>query len=188
MADTAVASRYARALLELALEEKKVDQFGADLDTFNRLLAQDNGLLGALSHPGFTPTERAEVLDRVLAQLGLDAHVGNFFRIVLQKGRFALVPHVVRSYQEQADEVAGRLRARITSAVPIGPVTSGEIRSSLEQATGRKVVLDMKVDPSIIGGIVAQVGGQVIDGSLRSRLQNVRQQLLNANPELLTEA
>jgi F-type H+-transporting ATPase subunit delta len=189
MPDLAVAERYAQALIELGDEEGLVERFAADLGTFTALSQQDDvDLVATLGHPAFTLDERRAVLEDVLGQLGLHAHSANFLRIVLEKGRFPALPHIVDAYVRSADALAGRVRATVTTATPLSASLESEVKAALESATGKTVLVESKVDPLIIGGVVAQVEGRVFDASLRTRLLALRQSLLSSNPDQAYEA
>ncbi len=184
MPEAAVAERYAKALIDLGDEEGLVERFGADLGVFAALSQQDGvDLVQTLGHPAFTLDERKAVLEAVLERLSLHIHTANFLRIVLEKGRFPALPHIVEAYLKSADALAGRVRATITTANPLSASLEAEVKAALESATGKTILVESKVDPLIIGGVVAQVEGRVIDASLRTRLLDLRQSLLSSNPD-----
>lgn len=187
MPDIAVAERYARALIEIGQDENKVDAYAADLSRFNEVLTGTE-LLSALAHPGFSNEERRSVLDTVLGQLKVDPMVGNFLRIVLEKGRVGALPGIVDRYRLLADRLAGRVRAVVTTAVPLDDAMTAEVKAALEASTGKTILIDPKVDPEILGGLVAHVEGRVYDASLRTRLLNLRQTLLATTPDQAAEA
>ena len=184
MPELAVAQRYAQALIELGDEESLVDRFATDLGTFLALSEQEGvDLVGTLGHPAFTLDERQAVLEQVLGKLGLHIHIANFLRIVLEKGRFPALPQIVDAYIRNADALAGRVRATVTTATPLSASLESEVKAALESATGKTILVQSKVDPLIIGGVVAEVEGRVFDASLRSRLHALRNSLLSSNPD-----
>lgn len=174
MTDGSVARRYAKALLGIALESGSVDRFGADLDKFLATSATGGNMLGdALCNPVFTLEERRAVLERVLPGLQLDKTVANFLRLLLDKRRIDGIAAIVREYRAFADTEANRVRATITSAEPLNAAELAEARRSLEATTGKTVILEAKIDRTLIGGVVAQVGSRVYDASIRSRLERL---------------
>lgn len=174
MTEGSVSRRYARALLGIAQEENAVDRFGAELARFHAVTALDGQLLGnALANPVFTPAERKQVLEQVLGALKLDPTVANFLRLLLDKNRMDGIEGIVREYRAFADIEANRVRATVTSATPMNAATQKQVQASLAAATGKSVVLDVQVDPALIGGIVAQVGSRVFDASIRSRIERL---------------
>ena len=178
MADGSLARRYARALLELGREQACIDQLSADLDAFAAVLDQDDAELRVvLNNPGLTTTERKNGVVAVLGLLPLHQLSRNFISLLVDKGRLVVFDDIRRAYTEMADDLAGRLRATVTTAAPADATTADQIRKVLESTTGKTVLVDFQVDPELIGGIVARVGDTVYDASIRARLQNMRESL-----------
>ncbi len=175
MVEGSIARRYARALLDLGREASAVDRFGDDLQRFAQS-AERAGLLAALANPVCTLAERRAVLDAVLSggAAGLDGTVVNFLRLLLDKNRFGALADIARAYGELADAEAGRVRAVVTSATALGAEELERVRQALSDASGRTVVLDAVVDPTLLGGMTARVGGRVYDASLRTRLERLQ--------------
>jgi len=170
-----LARRYAKALLELAQEAQAADPVGAQLDAFVTLCNQgDARLLGVMNNPSFTPSERKAVLDAILPQLPLHPTLRNFVRLVLDKNRFGAMPDIAREYRALADAAANRVRATVTTAAPASPALQKDIAAALAATTGKAVLLEVKVDPSLLGGMVARVGSRVFDASLRTRLETLQ--------------
>ena len=178
MADGSLARRYARALLDLGRDQDCIDQLGADLDTFAAVLDQDDAQLrNTLNNPGLTTTERKNVVTAILGLLTLHQLSRNFINLLVDKGRLVVFDDIRRSYADMADELAGRIRATVTTAAPADATTADQIRKVLESSTGKTVLVDFLVDPDLIGGVVARVGDTVYDASIRARLQNLRETL-----------
>jgi len=176
-----VARRYAQALIEVADEAGAIDQVGTDLQSFAQVLDAHEGMLGdALSSPVFTTEERGAVLDGVLPKLSLHPLAANLLRLVNDKRRFPVLRDIVTAYGELADERAGRQQVLVTTAEPLTPQVEAEIRQALEKSTGKTVRLTTKVDPSLLGGLVAKVGGTVYDSSLRTRLDQIKHALVSS--------
>lgn len=179
MADRAIANRWAKAFIELAQEHRAVDKLGEDLQSaLNAMQANNGQLFDALSNPVFTTDERRAVLDAVLPKLRLYSPTRNLLHLLLDKGRFALLPEIDASYHEMADDLAGRTQVTVQTAEPMSPQIEAEVRAAMERVTGLQVTLNTQVRPDLIGGIVARVGSRVYDASLRTRLENVKQALL----------
>ncbi len=175
MIEGSLARRYAKAILELAQESSSVDAVGAQLDALVELcLANDSQLLGAMGNPGFTAVERRGVLEAVLPKVGAGPLFSNFVRLVADKDRFAALPDIAREYRALADTLANRVRATVTTAAPASSGLQAEITAALSTATGKQVVLETKVDPTILGGMVARVGSRLFDASLRTRLETLQ--------------
>ncbi len=181
MSEVSVARRYAVAMIDVASEESAVDQVGADLHGFNALLDADDGKLRhTLCTPLFSADERAAVLDNLLPKLGLHPLSVNFLKLVNGKGRLPAVGRIAELYGQLADDLAGRIHVRVTTSEPMSPQIEAEVKAAMESTTGKSVILDSDVDESLIGGMVARVGGKVYDSSVRTRLQSIKQALLNA--------
>ena len=183
MADTAVARRYAKALLALGEEEGNLDTLASDLDRFSeQLIANDDQLLRALCHPSVSAEERRGVMEAVLGKMALNHTVGNFLRLIMDKGRAALLPTIAVEVRAMADVRAGRVRAALVTAAPVSAELQNEFRAALAASTGKMVMLEARVDANLIGGVVLQVGDKVYDASVRTRLDQLRQQLLTQTP------
>ena len=185
MADGSLARRYARAVLSIARDQPNVvattDAFASELASFAEVLDLSNGeLRGVLGNPGITQGERRAVLDAVLPSMNLGPTVANLLRLLLDKGRFAVLPEIRVQYMAMADELAGRVRATVSTARALTPALAAEVQASLEKATGKTVLVTFSVDSSLIGGMVAKVGDTVFDASVRSRLTAVQQSLTSS--------
>jgi F-type H+-transporting ATPase subunit delta len=181
MADRTAARRYAQAFLSLASDNDAVGRWGEQLDQVLALSGQGGGLLlKVLSSPVFTAAERRKAVEVAFSELGvqLDPQTLNLLRLLIDRGRYGILPDLVSFYHEGADELAGRVRVQVVTAEPLSDALAAEVQSALEQSTGRQVVLERNVDPALIGGLVARVGGKVFDASLRTRLQNLKNRLI----------
>jgi F-type H+-transporting ATPase subunit delta len=181
VADRAIARRYAKAFLELADEAGRIDAIGAELDRILATIDERGGTIyGVLGNPGFTLDERRGLLKAVAPRLGITQLTTNLLFILLEKGRVTLLPEVTAQFHEFADEKANRVRVKVETAEALTPALAAEVKAALEQVTGKTVAIEVTVDPSLIGGIVARVGGRVYDASVRTRLDIIKQRLLNS--------
>jgi len=176
-----LARRYARALIGLAESPAQRDKFAKDLEAFAELTkAKDTAgapLLAALVNERFPQAERKKLLDAVLRRVNADAMVGKFLAYVLERGRLSGVVEIARAYRRMADEAAGRIDAELVSAAALPPDAIAKMKSALERATGKSVVTSTRVDPDLIGGVVARVGSYVVDGSVRQALAQMKARL-----------
>lgn len=183
MSSSALSRRYARALIDLAQENNAVDAIGADLIAFNDVLKSDNGIVGnVFSNPSISEKERKNVLAALLAKLSFNGLTNNFINILIDKGRIVLFADIVQSYEQQADEITGRKRAVVTTAQNISDSAErSQIQTALAEAIKldpSKLIVQFNVDPEILGGIIARVGDDIYDASIRSRIQEIRSSLL----------
>ena len=180
MAEGSLGRRYARALVSLGQESSCVERLDRDLAAFSEVLELGGGALrGALNNPGLTLDERRTVLEDVLKRVNLHPHVRNLLRLLNDKSRFFAFDDIRRAYTELADELAGRVRATVTTARPLGLSLRAQVQAALSKSTGKDVVVTFETDPTLLGGMVARVGDRVFDASVRARLAELEQILLS---------
>ena len=178
MISGSIGRRYAKALLQIGIASKSFDALGRELDRAAETIANSPELKGALENPIFAASKRHLVLEEVARRLALSTPTRNLLLLLLDKGRIAALPDIARAHRELVDEQAGRARATVTSASPLDPAVESRLKGALEKQTGKTIILDKKIDASLIGGVVAQVGDLVFDGSVRTKLQRIREELL----------
>jgi len=174
-----VARRYAKALFEIGVADGSFERYGKELDDLAKVYDDAPDLRVALENPMVKVTEKQAVLSRILPRVAPSPQMGRFANLLLERGRLGLLRGIARAYRQLADARAGQVRARVTSAKPLGEPELDRVRRALEARTGRKVIIETAVDPELIGGVVARVGDLVLDGSVRARLGELRQKLLN---------
>jgi len=179
----AVARRYAAALAELAEEQRALDPVAKDLAGFSALLDRHAALRSALGSPAFTRDERRNVVDALLKRASFHALTGNFLRLLVDKNRMAALPEILEAFSQRYDERRGRVRAEVSSAVPLDAATLAALQRQIQRVSGKnEVLIRTTVDPSLIGGIVTRVGDRVFDGSIRTQLRSLKSQLLGQAP------
>jgi F-type H+-transporting ATPase subunit delta len=172
--------RYTRALFELANEESSAERVARDLEKLAAAVNEAAELRAALESPSIAIADKRAVLDNLLKKNLAHRLSRNFAMLLLEKGRMNLVGPVARAFVELLDAAAGRVRAEVVSAAPLQPNDLSRLRDSLVAALRAKdVSIDARVDPSLIGGVVTRVGNVVLDGSLRYRLEAMREHLMN---------
>lgn len=171
----AAARRYARAIFELAKEEGQVDAWAARLSTLRDALAQGE-VRTILANPTI-PVQRREEVAAALVPDGAGTEAVNLVRLLVGAGRLADVDRIAEEYERLADEDAGRVRATAITAVPLSPAESDRLTADLSRRLGQEVRLESRVDPAIVGGLVLRVGDRVMDGSVATRLQQLRRHL-----------
>jgi F-type H+-transporting ATPase subunit delta len=174
---SALTRRYAKALVELAVEQQAVDRYGEELATVNAVLGREALLRKLLESPTLAQEKKSAMLTDLMAALDLSAGMRKFLGLVLSKGRLCYLMQIEETYRRLADELSGVLRARITSAVELDAAQQQAIGAGLEKQTGKKVALNVNVDPKLIGGVQAEIGGRLFDGSVRTQLQRIEESL-----------
>ena len=168
------ANRYARALFSLAQEEGGVASIRGELDDMARLLAANPDFRRRLFQPLHPALERRQVLKSVCEQGRGSQTIQNFFAYLIEQRRLVAFDAIHDEFNRLADEAAGRVRAEVRSASPLRDEQRAQLADALARRTGKKIDLTVHVDPSLIGGAIATVGGLVFDGSLRTQLSQLR--------------
>ena len=171
--------RYAKALLELATEKGEVDKIQGDLRALAGMWNESRDLRGVFENPAVTAQARRTVVEAIAAKAALSHLIKNTLLMLADRRRMRLVPELADAYEVLAEQKSGRVRAEVVTASPMPEAYYTQLLEVLEQATGKKVVLVRKQDPSLIGGVVTRVGDQVFDGSVKNRLTELREELLS---------
>ncbi len=172
-----IARRYAKALFDLAVEQGKVEAWAQALATLQQAVESSAELSDVLVNPIYTREQRRAISGKLATALKLDPEPANLLYLLGDRNRLAYLEAVVGVFRDLADQKLGRLRARIVSAVPLETLDAQAIADRLARATRAQVILDRSVDPDLLGGVVAQVGGLTYDGSVRSQLEELRRAL-----------
>ena len=180
MIDPRTARRYARALFELGLSEGKHEQYGNELESVVQAIRHSREARWVLENPGYTAEQRHQAVQALADALRLSPTVVNFLGLLVDRQRAAALADMARAYGEMLDKQQGRVRATVTSAQPLGEDELTRVREAIAKMTGRNIVLETKTDPSLIGGVVTQVGATMLDGSLRTQLERMREELKRA--------
>ncbi|MBV9968805.1 MAG: F0F1 ATP synthase subunit delta [Xanthobacteraceae bacterium] len=169
-----VAGRYATALFELALETNAVDHIRDDLAKFQTLLRESADLERLVRSPLFTADAQERALNAVLEAAGIAGTAANFLRLLARKRRLFAIADIIRDFNLLVASHKGEVSAQVTVAEPLSAARLAEVKAALAEVTGKDVVVDVKVDPSIIGGLVVKLGSRMIDTSLRTKLHALK--------------
>jgi F-type H+-transporting ATPase subunit delta len=172
-----IAKRYAKALFNLAKDEGQIDQYGQELDGFVQLLGHLPDLANAIQNPLYPEGVRKSVFDSIAAKAGLTPIMKSFVDLLISKSRVGSLSEISDYYRRLIDENANVARAELTAAVELDEQTISDIAATLAKMTGKQIVVDFRQDPSLIGGVVARIGDLVLDGSIRSQLQGIKETL-----------
>jgi F-type H+-transporting ATPase subunit delta len=170
-----VAGRYASALYSLAQDERMTANVAESLAKFDALIAGSPDLERLVKSPVFSAADQLKALNAIMAQAGIGGIAANFVRLVAVKRRLFAIREMIANYRKLYDVERGVTRAGVTSAAALTDANVAALKDSLRAATGgRDVDLDVKVDPSIIGGLIVKLGSRMVDGSLRTKLNAIR--------------
>ncbi len=177
MVNVSVARRYARALLEAAAGAD-TDRLSAQLESLTALVRDRAELRAFAENPTYTRAQQHAVLDVLIQQLPIDAEpLPRFLRLLVDRRRLASLTDITRQFRDLADERAGRIRGRVVSATALPPDTLLQLQKALQALTQAQVLLETEVDPNVLGGVSAQVGSVLYDGTLRTGLDEIRRAL-----------
>ncbi len=178
MSDGAAVGRYAQAILELAQSEGQTEAVLAGLRDMAAMYTASDDLRRAVHNPVLSESDREGLLGRIAREAQLPELGRRCLLVLARRRRLALLPALSQQLQRLADESTGVCRATITSAGSLSESFFAELRGKLEHGLARRVVLEHKEDPRLIGGLIAQVGDNVFDGSLLGRLEQLEKSLL----------
>lgn len=177
MSEIRVARRYAKGLLAVAVGDKKIEDYGKELETVARLIEDSPELKGAIVNPLYDRASRRKILDVLIDKLKLSPVISQFLRLALEKERLRFVPAMSAAYRKLVDDYQNIGRATVSAAVAIPPPAQDKIKQALERATGKTIILTVEQDDSLIGGIKAKIGDLVLDGSIRTQLEGLKNSL-----------
>ena len=170
-----VSGRYASALFSLAQDDRQTETVANALARFDALLSENPDLMRLVRSPIFSAHAQLKALNAILAQAGIEGIAANFIRLVTTKRRLFLIRQMIADYRRLYDESRGVVRAQATAARALNPKSVAALKEQLRRVSGgREVELDVKIDPSIIGGLIVRLGSRMVDGSLKTKLNAIR--------------
>ena len=177
MSSAAVARRYAQALFEIARDDKRLPAVGKELEAFKAAYqaSDDFRQIGRL--PNLSDEVRGNIVTELGKKLGASESTTRTVALLAQRRRLSVLPEMVDSFAELSDQHQGILRATIKAAKPLAGDYIQRLNKKIEQTTGKKVISTFELDESLIAGVVTQIGDRIIDGSVRGKLDELRQSL-----------
>jgi F-type H+-transporting ATPase subunit delta len=172
-----VSRQYATALADIAMAQGAADAVTQQLIGFGALYAESAELRNFLSSPAVSREAKHRVIEKLLARVGGSKIVRNFLFVVVDHQRAHLLPEVIAAFEEEIRQRQGIAEAQVSSAVELSKAQKAEMESTLQRLTGKRVEAKFSLEPSLLGGAVVRLGDTVYDGSLRSRLNNLRARL-----------
>lgn len=170
-----MAGRYATALFELALDNKAVDVVKKDLDQFDALLMESADLSRLVRSPAFGADEQLKALSAILAKADIKGLAANFLRVITTNRRLFAVRDMIRAYRALVARHKGEVTSQVIVAEKLSDNNIEALKSALKSVTGGKDIdLEVKVDPTIIGGLIVKIGSRMVDSSLRTKLNSIK--------------
>ena len=173
---SSAAKRYAQAVFTLAKEQDTLDAWQSDLALLDNIV-RDNHVVSYLTNPTITADKKVGAIESTLNS-NVQPETRNLVKLLIDRNRAALIPQIREIFDDEVRTERGVAVAIVTTADPLSDAERDVVRDKLESMTGKTVELVLSVDPEIIGGIVIRIGDQVIDGSVRNKLERLRARLV----------
>jgi F-type H+-transporting ATPase subunit delta len=181
MTNKTAATRYARALLDVAIKERaNLEDIAEQLAQFGNLLTEHPTLGTVLLNPAVPVPRKRAAVAALVSLTTMSPILSKLLALLAERDRLILLPDMVASYRDRLADHRQIIRADVTTAAPLSPERAQAVQKSLAGATGRSVTLQTHVDPAIVGGIVARVGSVVFDASVTRQLQKMREKLVES--------
>ena len=173
-----IARRYAKALVNLAENEKDLDNTGKHLNLITEVYKENSELRQVLSDTKVSSVVKLEILKDVLDKIKVTKLVDTFSRYLLAKRRIDFLPDIERAFNLLLQEKLGRIEAKVTTASELPKDTVKKLVDAISSYSGKEIEVNVTIDPSIIGGIVTRIGSTVIDGSIETYLNQIRKSII----------
>ena len=177
MSVSAISRRYAKALVSLGSEQKKVDAFGEELAQVSSIVASHDLLRLLMESPTLAVEKKSAIFSEIMEKIELSASMRDFFGLLVEKDRMKYLSQIDQNYRQLADELSGTLRAKVTAASKLSAAQQKAISAELEKQTGKNVELTVDIDASLIGGLRTEIGGRLFDGSVKTQLKRIEDTL-----------
>lgn len=174
----AIANRYARSLADVV---SRTGDYGAalrELADFAALYGASTELRDVVRTPAIAAADKFRILETILARMGTSKLVGNFLRVLLQNYRLALIADIVEAFKKVANERMGVVEVQISSAAELSEAERQTLLARFETITRKKVEVEFQIEKQLLGGVLAQIGSTIYDGSVRGHLQRLRERLM----------
>jgi F-type H+-transporting ATPase subunit delta len=172
--NNALAKRYAKALVQIGSEGGLLDRFRDELSVIDGIFNGSSELRSAFADPALTLDQKKAIMQELIGKAACSELVGNFLLLLVDKNRVAFLGQIVQTYEKLADEFSGVIRPLITTAFPLDATQVSAIQGALEKKTGKKVIPQMVVDASLLGGVVTQIGDIAYDNSVKTQLKRIK--------------
>ena len=168
-----LAGRYATALFGLARDQGQIDAVTRSLDSLEAAMTESSDFRALATSPLIGRADAAKAIEALVPTLGVDPITANFLGVLAENGRLSELRNVIRSVRQLAAGHRGETTAEVTSAHPLNDGQVARLKANLKARVGRDVSIDARVDPTLLGGMVVRLGSQMIDASIRTKLNNL---------------
>jgi F-type H+-transporting ATPase subunit delta len=172
--NNALAKRYAKALVQLGSEGGLLERFRSELSVIEGIFSGNSELRSAFSDPALTQDKKKAIMKELISKVSCSELVGNFLLLLVDKNRVAFLGQIVQTYEKLADEFSGVIRPVITTAFPLDAAQVNDIQNALEKKSGKKVIPQVVVNASLLGGVVTQIGDIAYDNSVKTQLKRIK--------------
>ena len=169
-----VAGRYASALLDTAKEANQVAEVERDMNAISAMIDDSEDMRRLVRSPVFTAEDQSKALEAVLGKADAAQLTTNFFKLLARNRRLFATQDIIRAFKALAANARGEVQAEVASAVALNDAQLNELRDTLKASVGKDVMLETKVDPSLLGGLVVKIGSRMIDSSLKSKIATLK--------------
>jgi F-type H+-transporting ATPase subunit delta len=180
MSNETVSRRYALALADVVMKSGDVENVKSELKTWEQLFAQNPDLQDAIGNPVVAHASKVRVLESLLERTKPSKTTSNFLRILLRNGRLSELTHINDKFVSVLEERSGSVVANVSSARELSDSQQTELKINLEKITGKQIKLDFNVDPNLIGGVVTRIGSTIYDASVKTQLENLKEELIGS--------
>lgn len=175
-----IARRYAVALADVVTKNNETGVVKNELEQFSALMTENAQLLEVFRNPAVPFDNKKNLLDALIARTRPTKTTANFLRVLQRNHRLADLPAVNNRFNAVLEDRAGLVTAEVTTAQPLAQAQQTALQTRLQQMTGKRVNLNFKIDPTIIGGVVTRIGSTVYDGSVKNQLQRLKEQMIRS--------
>ena len=174
-----VARRYATALVDVVTKNGDAQSVQTELKTWEQMMTSNSDLLQVFGSPAIAHHNKEKVLENLLERAKPSKTTANFLRVLLRNNRLTEISQINERFISVLEERSGGISAEVTSARPLSDAEKQELQVSLEKLTGKRVSTNFETDEQIIGGVITRIGSTVYDSSIKTKLEELKEQLVS---------
>ena len=171
-----IAERYAIALFDLGEKDNRLDEYDADLQKINATFSSSTDLVMFLEHPTVNIDDKKEIIDSIFKNQ-VSQYILNLMKLLLERNRIFIFTAIVNNFHIILNKKRNIMLARVITAVEISDEIKNRVKSKLENKFSKRVELESRINPEIIAGMIVEIGDKVLDGSIKTKLENMKRQL-----------